>query len=236
MPKTSSTETMAVTDVEQRFQNVVATIMTSLNVSQMELGEKYLDVSQSCVRDYLKGKVSPLSVKTGTMAKIAKLYGVSIDALLFYLVNGRWKRGLSYQELDATLRGITNLKLLVMLQCLTSDLIREKLEELQIPDTELLASNNTNNRLIERIEEEKEQINNDQKWFALLQAFDITEGEIASLYTGQKPAFELMLRLSKLLRCEINELQTLLKEGGIEANSSESTKDVDSELDITELA
>lgn len=195
--------------VSKRFSSVIRTIIENRGISQLTLGEKYLEVSQSCVRDYLNGKVHPLSVKTGTMQRIAGLYGVSVDALLHYLLEGSWKQGLSYQELDSTVRSITDLKLLASLQALVSDLMRLQIEQLPLEQTGLVTAN-PNAALIEVIEDERNRINSPSQWQAVLKAFDIAEGELINLYNGKKPSFEFQLRLSKLLRLEIEELQRLI--------------------------
>lgn len=234
MQASVSTEIMASTTVEERFTGVVSSILTSLKVSQMELGQKYLDVSQSCVRDYLNGKVHPLSVKTGTMYKIADLYGVSIGDLLHYLIHGKWKRGLSYAELGATIRSIDNVKLLVALQCLIADLIQKEINKLPEQDMTTIVSSGKNNRLIEIIEENKERLNNPAQWQTLLEVFDLTEGEIISLYSGKNPPSDLLLRLSKLLQTDVESLKTLIDTSPPIKNSSLTSNEESSKNEMIE--
>lgn len=207
-----STQAMAEHDVKHRFKNVVSAILSSLKISQMELGQKYLDVSQSCVRDYLSGRISPLSVKTGTMIKISNLYGVSIDALIYYLINGKWKRGLTYQELESNIRSITDVRMLAAMSCMISDLLKSRIDEMTEESTMALIPSQRNARLIDALEQERETVGNETQWTALLQAFDITEAEIANLHSGTEPTFEFLLRLSKLLRQDIEELRELVKD------------------------
>jgi predicted XRE-type DNA-binding protein len=196
------------TGARQRFSVVIREIMDYRRLSQARLGQEYLGVSQSCIRDYVYGKVHPLAIRTLTMQRVSHLYGVPIDDLLHYLINGSWKRSMSYQNLESSIRSITNIQVLSSLLTLVTELIKKELDKIETEPTTDLEQEGINQSIVDMIETERARVNTPAQWISLLESYGIGEPEIISLHQGNKPDLNFLVRLSSLLRCDIDELQT----------------------------
>lgn len=191
-------------------------------LSQARLGQEYLGVSQSCIRDYVYGKVHPLSIRTLTMQRVSHLYGVPIDDLLHYLINGHWKRSMSFYNLESSIRSITNIQLLSSLLSLVSDLIRKEIQRLKLQPSDEPEETSANQSIVDMIEAERSRVNTPAQWISLLESYGIGEPEIISLHQGIKPDFNFLVRLASLLRCDIDELQSKLELSEAEENAAGS--------------
>jgi len=193
-------------------------------VSQARLGQEYLGISQSCVRDYVYGKTHPLSVRTITMQRISHLYGVSIDDLLHYLINGVWKRTLTFQQLESSIRSIDNIQLLSSLLTLVSDLLKKELDKL-ITEKPKEEETEVNRSIIDMIEAMRNASKTAAQWISLLEGHGIGEPEIISLYQGIKPDFNFLVRLSSLLHCDLDELQNKIEMSEAKQETTEALEE-----------
>lgn len=196
--------------MRKRFAQIVKKILKDRDLSQQQLADRYLDVSQACVRDYVGGeKTSPTQVRLITMIKIADLYGCTVDSLYHYLRTGRWKRNVNITDVEGYIRSIEDPKILLAVMALVHSLLEAKLETITLPEPK--KKFNPSSAIIDLIETESERVGSSYQWEMLLRAFEISEEEIENLYLGQLPSLELLMKLSKVLRMEVEELTNLLE-------------------------
>lgn len=193
-----------------RFAQIVKKILVDRDLSQQQLADRYLNVSQACIRDYVGGeKTSPTQVRLITMVKIAELYGCTVDGLYHYLRTGRWKRGINATDVEGYIRSIADPKILLAIMSLSQNLLEQKIDALNIPVEK--EKFNPSSKLIALIEQESAKVESPYQWETLLRAFEITEEDIEDLYVGQLPSLELLMKLSKVFRMDIEELTSLLE-------------------------
>lgn len=192
-----------------RFANVVKQILAERSLSQQEMADKYLDVSQACVRDYVGGeKTLPGKVRTETMRRIAKLYGSTTDDLMDYFETGKWKRRLTIQEVEVFVRSIQEPRILLGLMQLIQNVLEQRLSVL--PEIPVQKEFNPYSKIIEPLEQEKKNVPSGYQWEVLLRAFGITEEEVDLLYAGETVQYATIMKLSKLLRMEMEPFQDLI--------------------------
>ena len=142
------------------------------------------------------------------MVKIAELYGCTVDSLYHYLRTGRWKRTVSVIDVEGYMRSIEDPKILLAIMSLAQSLLEEKINALPLPEPKKEV--NPCERLIKAIELESSKVESAYQWETLLRAFEISEQEIENLYVGETPSLALLMKLSKVLRMEVDELTDLL--------------------------
>jgi predicted XRE-type DNA-binding protein len=193
-----------------RFAQVVKKILADRDLSQQQLADRYLNVSQACIRDYVGGeKTSPTQVRLITMIKIAELYGCTVDGLYHYLRTGRWKRGISVTDVEGYIRSIADPKILLAIMALAQNILEQKIDALNIPVEQ--EKFNPSTKLIALIEHESAKVESPYQWETLLRAFEISEEDIEDLYIGQLPTLELLMKFSKVFRMDIDALTNLLE-------------------------
>jgi predicted XRE-type DNA-binding protein len=194
-----------------RFAQIVKKILLERDLSQQELADRYLGVSQACIRDYVGGeKTPPSKVRLITMIKIAELYGTTVDDLWHYLRTGRWKRRMSVQDVESFIRSIEEPRVLINLIGLVHSILQGRMD--QLPQPESKPEFNRCSKILELIEEEKGKVESDFQWETLLRAFEISEEEMENLYLGDVPTLSTFTKLSKILRLSIDELQAMILE------------------------